>query len=385
MQTADVVIVGGGVVGASVAYHLALQGCTNVVVLEAADGPGQGSTGRATGGFRAQFGSEINVRLSLLAREKLLRFAEETGVDPGFQQVGYLFLARRQAELDVLLEAQAVQHAAGVSEARAVDADEARRINPAVEAEIAGGTFCPTDGYIRPLEILRGYTEAARRLGVRFVYGAPCTGVAMEGDAIRAVRTRDGEIAAGAVVNAAGAWAARIGELAGVRIPVTPLRRQVAITQPTDLLPADMPMTIFADDGFHLRVRDGRVLFAWPDAPQVADAYQAEVDDGWVAQVTRFAHERVPRLRGAQVDRAGCWAGLYEMSPDHHVLLGAAPGIANFYLANGNSGHGVMHSPAVGQLLSEIILHGAARSLDAHPLRPGRFDDGEPVAGSALI
>jgi sarcosine oxidase, subunit beta len=384
METADVVIVGGGVVGASVAYHLALLGCTDVVVLDAR-APGEGSTGRATGGFRAQFGSEINVRLSLLAREKLLRFRDETGVDPGFQQVGYLFLAREQAELDVLLQAQGVQHAAGVHEARRVDADEARAINPAVQWEIAGGTFCPTDGYIRPLEILRGYTEAARRLGVRFRYGAECTGLRMEGDAIRDVRTPAGEIAAGRVVNAAGAWAARVGEMAGVGIPVQPLRRQVALTQATDVLPPDMPMTIFTEDGFHLRVRDGRVLFAWPDAPQVEDPYDTTVDDGWIAEVQRRARERIPRLADAAVDRAGCWAGLYEQSPDHHVLLGAAPGVPNFYLANGNSGHGVMHSPAVGQLLAEIIVHGAARTLDAHPLRPGRFDDGEPVAGSALI
>lgn len=384
MESADVVIVGGGVVGASVAYHLALQGCTDVLVLDAR-GPGEGSTGRATGGFRAQFGSEINVRLSLLAREKLLGFREETGVDPGYQQVGYLFLAREPAVLDALLEAQAVQHAAGVHEARRVDADEARAINPAVEWEVAGGTFCPTDGYIRPLEILRGYTSTARRMGVRFRYGAECGGFRMEGGAIRAVRTPEGEVAAGSVVNAAGAWAARVGEMAGVSIPVRPLRRQVAITHPTGALPADMPMTIFTEDGFHLRVRDGRVLFAWPDAPRVDDPYDDTVDEGWIAQVTRFAHERIPRLRATQVDRAACWGGLYEVSPDHHVLLGAAPGVRNFFLANGNSGHGVMHSPAVGQLLAEIILHGAARTLDAHPLRPGRFDDGEPVAGSALI
>ena len=384
METAEVVIVGGGVVGASVAYHLALQGCTDVLVLDAR-GPGEGSTARATGGFRAQFGSEINVRLSLLAREKLLRFRDETGVDPGYQQVGYLFFARDRAQLDALLEAQAVQHAAGLHEARQVDADEARAINPAVAWEGAGGTFCPTDGYIRPLEILRGYREAAGRMGVRFRYGTPCTGLRAEGGAIRGVRTPEGEVAAGSVVNAAGAWAAGVGELAGVRVPVRPLRRQVAITHPTGVLPADMPMTIFTEDGFHLRVRDGRVLFAWPDAPDVDDPFDATVDDGWIAEVQRRARERLPVLAEAVVDRAACWAGLYEMSPDHHVLLGAAPGVPNLFLANGNSGHGVMHSPAVGQLLAEIVLHGAARTLDAHPLRPGRFDDGEPVAGSALI
>jgi sarcosine oxidase subunit beta len=384
-ESAQVVIVGGGVIGASVAYHLARGGCTDVVVLDAAPRSGQGSTGRATGGFRAQFGSAPNIRLSLLSRDALRRFGDDTGVDPGYQPVGYLFLARHAAELDVLLQAQALQHAEGLHEARPVDAVEARALNPAIRGEVAGGTFCPTDGYIRPLEILRGYTEAARRMGVRFAFGRSCTGLRMEGGAVRGVRTAEGEIAAGCVVNAAGAWAARVAELAGVRIPVHPLRRQVALTAPCDLLPADMPMTIFCDDGFHLRVRDGRVLLLWPDEPADADPYAAEVQDGWVDQVVRRARERLPCLRDAVIDRAGCWAGLYEMSPDRHVLLGASPQVPNLYLANGSSGHGVMHAPAIGQLLSEIILHGAARSMDVHPLRPGRFGEGEPVAGSALL
>ncbi|HEY0170229.1 MAG TPA: FAD-binding oxidoreductase [Pyrinomonadaceae bacterium] len=388
MRTAEVVIVGGGVVGASVAYHLAARGVRDVLVLERGTRPGAGSTGRATGGFRAQFGTAVNVRLSLLSREKLLRFREETGVDPDFRQRGYLFIATSEIELEALVSAQSVQHACGLLEARAVTAEEVARLNPALSAEgIAGGVYCPTDGFVRPLEIMRGYAEAAARLGARFAYGVALEGFEVSAHGVvTAIRTSDGEVSAGAVVNAAGAWAAEVGRLAGVEILVTPLRRQVAITRPTKLLPEEMPMSIYAGDGFHLRVRDGRVLLLWPDEPRRgADPFGASVDEEWLAAVVSKAHARVPCLGAAEIERAACWAGLYEMSPDRHALLGRAPGLENLYLANGSSGHGVMHAPALGQLLAEQILDGDAHTLDVHALRHARFAEGQPNVGPALL
>jgi sarcosine oxidase, subunit beta len=376
MQTADAVIIGAGVIGASVAYHLAQRGCTDVVVLERGPRPGEGSTGRATGGFRAQFASEINVRLSLLSRDKLRRFEDELGVDSGYRPHGYLFLARDAATLEELRAAQVIQKAAGLHEAVEVGHDEIRRLNPAVRTDdLVGGVFGPTDGFVRPLEIRRGYEEGAGRLGVRFVYGANVTGFHSQGARIVSVRAGGEEIHAGSVVNAAGAWAAQVAARAGVEIPVVPLRRQVAITHPTDLLPEQMPMTIF-DDWFHLRVRDGRILLLWPDEPQVADPFDTTVQDKWVQEVVRRAHERLPSLAAVSIDRERCWAGLYEMSPDDHALLGPAPGVENLYLANGSSGHGVMHAPALGHLLAEIILDGRASTLDTYALRPGRFTEG---------
>ncbi len=380
------VVIGAGVIGASIAYHLAARGCSRVLVLDCGEQPGQGSTGRATGGFRAQFGSAINVRLSLLSREKLRRVQDELGVDSGYRPCGYLFLARDADQLAALLAAQHVQHAAGLYEARQVDAGAFQQLNPAVNSEgLAGGVFCPTDGFIRPLDLLRGYIDGAKRLGVQFSYAQPCEGFRMDGDRIAAVQTPAGQIAAAWVVNAAGAWAAQVARHAGVRIPITPLRRQVAATHPGDWLPEEMPMTIFVEDGFHLRVRDGRVLLLWPDQPREDDPFDASFDDAWLAPVLSRAHERIPCLADVPIDRARCWAGLYEMSPDKHALLGLAPGVENLYLANGSSGHGVMHAPALGQLLAEMILDGRATTLDAHALRPSRFAEGQPNEGTALL
>ena len=387
MQTAEVVIIGGGVIGASVAYHLAARGVRDVLVLERGAAPGAGSTGRATGGFRAQFGTRVNILLSLLSREKLLRFEEETGVNPGFRQFGYLFVAGCEEELTELVSAQTVQHECGLAEARAVNVEEVARLNPALNLEgVAGGVYSPADGFIRPLEILRGYTEAAARLGVRFRYGVTVEGVraGVEGKS-GTLLTTEGEVSAGAFVNAAGAWAGEVGRLFGTEVPVKPLRRQVAITRPFKLLPEEMPMSIYVGDGFHLRVRDGRVLLLWPDEPLGQDPFDTSVDEEWLTTVVSKAHARVPCLREAEIERAACWAGLYEMSPDRHAILGRAEGFENLYLANGSSGHGVMHAPALGQLLSEIILDGKAHTLDVHALRPTRFSEGEPNAGPDLL
>ena len=199
------------------------------------------------------------------------------------------------------------------------------------------------------------------------------------------METASGTVACGAVVNAAGPWAAAVAELAQVELPVAPLRRQVAATAPCDLLPAGMPMTIWAGDGFHLRVRDGRVLLLWPTPGVPGRPYDASVDPAWVrAVVGQGARAGAGAARDA-VDPAACWAGLYEMSPDKHAILGRAPGCENFYLINGSSGHGVMHAPALGQLLAEIIIDGKASALDVRALRPERFAEGQPNPVSGVL
>ena len=389
-DTAEVVIVGAGVIGASIAWHLAARGCRGVVVLEREPEAGLGSTGRATGGFRAQFGTPANIGLSLLSREKLRRFGDEVGGDPGYRPCGYLFLAANGEELASLTATQAVQHAAGLAEATIVGLEEVARLNPALELDgIAGTAFCPTDGFIRPLGILKGYRAAAARAGVEIRTGVECRRVLVEeggsGRRTAGVETSAGTIATRRVVDAAGAWAAPLAATAGVTIPVAPLRRQVAATAPFADLPEDMPMTVWVGDGFHTRVRDGRVLLLWPRPTAGASPTDTSFDPAWLEGLHELAARRLPPLAAARIDRGACWAGLYEMSPDNHALLGAAPGVSGLFLANGSSGHGVMHSPAIGQLLAELILDGEATSLDLHPFRPERFAEGEPNVSTGYL
>lgn len=387
MTAPDVVILGAGIMGASTAWHLARRGLRRIVLLDRGVAPGAGSTARATGGFRAQYATAINVRLSLLSRAKLASFEEDTGVAPGYAAHGYLWIAGAERELAALAEARRVQHDAGLPEAVAVTPDEIRRLNPALAGDgILGGAWCPTDGFLRPPAMLTGYLDAAERLGARVQWQTEVKALELgEGGRVVAVRTATDRIRCGAVVNALGAWAGEVMGDIGFALPVTPLRRQVAATVPTDVLPAAMPMSIFVGDGFHLRVRDGRVLLLWPSPGVAGTPFDDSVEPEWVAAVVAKAHARVPVLRGVAVDPTACWAGLYEMSPDKHAILGAAPGCPNLFLANGSSGHGLMHAPAIGQLLAEIMTEGAASTLDVTPLSPHRFAAGRPNPVSELL
>jgi sarcosine oxidase subunit beta len=387
MTSASVVVVGAGVVGASVAYHLAARGWQDIRVLERSAAPGDGSTRLATGGYRSLFATPINVRLSLLARAKLKAFPDEIGIDPGYRATGYLWLATNHEQMKALRRVQALHVHEGQTDAAEIDAAAAAQFNPAVDlSEVRGGVFCSSAGFVEPMRILDGYLAAARRLGVRLECDSEVVGFRRDANGrIQGVLTRKEVITAEFIINAAGPWAAPLAALAGVELPVTPLRRQVAVTNPFDGLPEDMPMTIFLGDGFHLRMRSGRALLLLPAPGVPGSPYDTAVDPAWISAVYALARRRVPALRRTVIDESACYAGLYEMSPDKHALLGAAPGCENLLLVNGSSGHGVMHAPALGQLVAEILTDGSARSLDIEALRPSRFAEGNPNPTDSLL
>jgi sarcosine oxidase subunit beta len=378
-QTAEVVIIGGGIVGASVAFHLAERGCTDVIVVEREVAQGLGSTGKATGSVRAQFATAINIGMSRYSIDFFTRFEEATGYDCGYEPAGYLFVATSAAQFDYLKRTRARQLAEGLTNVELVGADEiARRVPGLRTDDVLGGSFCQTDGFIAPLKVLEGFTARAAERGVRVWTETEVTGIEVEGGRVARVQTTRGRISTRAVVNASGAWAAETARMAGVEIPVVPLRRQLVSVKPAAPVPAGLPMVIDMSNGFHFRpeARDlasPGLLLACPDEEETP-GFKMDFDPAFTVKVFRRARERVPHLLdGATLNESRCRAGLYELTPDHHAIIGEAPGVGGLFLANGFSGHGVMHSPATGRILAELILDGRAELMDISALGAERF------------
>jgi sarcosine oxidase subunit beta len=371
------VIVGSGVLGASAAYHLARRGCRDVLVIDRAEASGRGATGHALGIFTAQHATAIEIRLSLVARDKFLSFRRDTGVDPGYRTVGCLQLAATEDELQTLRDLQRLQHAEGLIDAMELDEERLCWLNPLLDrAGVAGAVFCPTDGSVRPLDVLRGYVDAATRLGVRFEWGAEVDGIDRAADGrVRAVRTSRGSWAAERFVNAAGPWAAAVGRACGLDVPVGSVRRAVAVTVPTDVVPIGMPLTFV--DGLQVSVRDGRVAITRVEALDVRTG-----DDDWIDVLAARARVRFPVLDSVPIDRAASWAGVAGTTPDGLPLVGRHPDCQNAFVACASPAHGVMHAPALGQVLAELVLDGESRSPGAAALAPGRFAE-RPTGTSA--
>lgn len=372
-ETADIVIIGAGIVGCSIAYHLAVQGAGRVVVAEK-DLICSGSTGKSAGGIRQQFATEVNVRLSIESLKMFHRMREELGVDPEFRQVGYLFMATTAQELEMFRRQAEFQQRYGIP-VQIISSEEIRRLVPYVQLDdIIGAAYCPTDGYAAPYEITMGYAAAARRLGVTIHEQRAVTGFLRNGDRVAGVETTRGPIHAPVAVNAAGAEGGAVGALAGVLVPVSPYRRQIFVTGPLPEFSVEPPLTIDYHRAWYFRGEMGGCLFSGPK--DEVSTFNTNVDWEHVAESVATAVARVPVLERAEIKRG--WAGSYDISPDNNAILGGVPEFPGLFLATGHSGHGFMHGPATGKLMAELILTGKT-SIDIGCLGPERFRTGRTV------
>ncbi|MDR7435527.1 MAG: FAD-binding oxidoreductase [Armatimonadota bacterium] len=371
-RSAEVVIVGAGSTGLSIAYHLASLGVRDVVVVDRL-GIASGSTGRSAGGIRQQFASEVNVRLSLYSVQAYERFKEEVGQDIDFRQYGYLFLATTPEEVEAFSTNVALQQSLGVP-VRLIAKEEAKEIVPQLHVgDVLAATFCPTDGYADPYSVAMGYAAAARRMGVSIVEGVEVTGIKVTRGRVTSVVTGKGEISTHTVINAAGPWAGVIGRMAGVDLPIQPFRRQVFVTGPFDKLPERLPMVIEFRTHFYFRREGPGILFGMTD-PDEPPGFHTHVDWAFLEKVLARAVHRVPVFAEASVHRG--WAGLYDTTPDDNPILGKIPEVEGFIVAAGFSGHGFMHAPAVGRCIAEIVVFGEAKTVDISSLSYGRFVQG---------
>ena len=385
METADVVIIGSGIVGSSVAYHLAQQGCTNVLVIEREAHQGKGSTGKSMGGVRAQFSTPVNIQMSKYSIDFFSKFDEVIGHPADYRAHGYLFCATNQNHLAYLKANRERQNALGVTNVEWVTAEDIVKMVPQLRVDdILGGTFCPTDGFVDPHSVMMGFMLNAREKGARLWLDTEVTGIEVENDQIKTVNTSRGSISTRIVVNAAGAWAAKIAEMAGAELPVEPLRRQLVPTEPFDQLPQRFPMVIDMSTGFHFRREGKGILLAWND-PKETPGFKTEFDTTFVEKILTRAASRVPVLAEAGVNPRRAWAGLYEMTPDHHAIIGPAPTVEGLYFVNGFSGHGVMHSPASGRVAADLILNGHSNLIDATQLGVERFKEGKLLEETAIL
>jgi sarcosine oxidase, subunit beta len=368
---ADVVVVGGGVIGSSVAFHLAEAG-VDVCLLERSE-LASGSTSRAAGGFRAQFSDPLNIALGLRSIEAYERFGERPGAEIDLRQVGYLFLLDRTEDVESFERSVALQNEHGVP-SRVIGIDEARRLCPIAGLDgVLAATFSPLDGHASPEAVVQGYASGIRRHGGYVATSCAVTGIDLVDGQIHGVRTERGTVGAATVVCAAGAWSPELARMVGLVLPVVPVLREIGYTSPVEL-PERIPLTVDFSTGFYFHREGPGLLFGMADRRQ-RPGFDSPTDPAWLEHVTAVAERRLPGL--LEMGIAGGWKGYYEVTPDHNALIGEAPGISRFLYATGFSGHGFLQGPAVGESVRDLVL-GREPFVDVSPLAVERFARAEP-------
>jgi sarcosine oxidase subunit beta len=371
-RTASAVIIGGGVVGASIAYHLARRGLRDVVLLER-ETIGSGTTSKAAGGIRVQFAAEAEIRFSLESIKVFERFREEFGVDPGYTKIGYLYLLSEESHLRGFEPRIALQRKLG-ADVRVISPADAQTLVPALRVDdLIAAVWGPQDGMAGPAEVTNGFARRARELGAAIVEGAAVTALARSNGRVTGVTTSQGAIAAPIIVNAAGPAAARVGRLAEVDLPVHPRRRHIFFTEPFPKIPGPVPLTSDVTSGFYFRKELEQVLLSPGDIEDIGEDFNVPTDWGKVEEAVQKAIHRLPIIAEARI--AGGWAGLRPLTPDDHAIIGWAPGAEGFFLAVGFGGHGFQHSPATGRYVAEWLVDGKP-SLDLSLFAPDRFTRG---------
>jgi sarcosine oxidase subunit beta len=369
----DVVIIGGGVMGMSAAYHLAVRGAT-VAVLEAEPLFGTGSTALNAGGFRHQFSTAVNIELSKLSLQLLGRFRDEFDQDVGWNPCGYLFLLDSAKDVEVFRRNVELQHAHGVM-TQWLSPDDVASLAPQVNLDgVIAATFYGNDGLVDPSAILQGYVKGASRAGATLRAGVRVTGARTRGGAIEALHTTAGDVAGGAFLLAAGPWSGAVGQAIGADVPVAPVRRQIAVTAPIAGLTKAFPFVIDFTPSLYFHYEGGAILTGMSNHDETP-GFDTSVDEAWRERHVEAAMRRLPLLADASI--AHEWAGLYEVTPDDQPIIGRLPHAENLYACTGFSGHGLMHGPAAGLVVAEEILDGAAHTVDIAPLRWRAFGAGE--------
>lgn len=373
--TADIVIIGGGVMGASAAYHLAKRGVKNIVLLEKEPYFGTGATGRCAGGVRYQFSTEINIKLSLASLPMIERFKEEIGQEVNYNQCGYLLVATNETEAVKFKHNVQLQNKLGIS-TQLLSAEEIRARLPLMKFDDAlAGTFNQKDGTVDPNGVVMGYINAAQKMGAQAISGVEVLGITVSGGNVKEVQTSLGAIQTRSVLNVAGPWSSQIGKMAGAQIPVTPLRRQMFTTNPLKEVPEDFPFVIDFAKSLYFH-REGEGLLIGMSNQNEKPGYDQNVDEDFELINLEAAIERMPLVEKAS--RAAHWAGLYEVTPDAHPIYGSTD-VKGFFLCTGFSGHGFMHGPISGKLMSEFILDGKFSSVDVSMLDLNRFKEGRLI------
>ena len=379
---ADIVIVGGGVIGISIAFHLTQMGHSKVIVVERGE-IGEGATSQATGGIRQQFTSKINARLVRRSLDFFSAFQDRTGEPFNFRQHGYLFLLTTERQWEVFSRAVQMQNALDIP-SRTMTPAEVRAGFAGIDVDdLVGATYCPTDGSGSPYDAVTGMARAATRAGARIVRHTKVTGFLRSRQGrVTGVKTPTGELNAAAVIIAAGPQSREVGRLAGVELPVAPHRRQAFAVKGTDWMGDRYPLTVDVTTGAYIHPeREGNAVIGGNDR-SVPEGTSTAVDRSLLEPLLEALVHRWPSMAEAQVSRA--WAGLREMTPDDHAIVGAVPHTPGLWAAVGFSGHGFMQAPAVGEAMAQLLLHGES-DIDLEPLRPTRFSENEPVVEDVLF